>query len=270
MTLTPSEIDEFAAFIAELGDAAAKSSLPHFRSGLAVDHKEGIHKFDPVTLADREAETAIRQLIAKRYPSHGIHGEEHGQQTGSSRLNWVIDPIDGTRSFIAGVPLWGTLIALNDGTAPVIGLMDQPYLGERYIGRPGGSMLVSKHGTHPLQTSSVKTLEDAKLGTTDPTLFTRKEEIAAFDEVRGRTRLTRYGGDCYFYCLIAAGTLDLVIESGLQPYDIQALIPIIEHAGGVVSNWSGCDAQHGGQIIAAANRTLHEAAIKLLAPAALS
>jgi len=268
MSLSPSEIDELAAFIAELGDAAADVLLPHFRSGLNVDHKPGIHKFDPVTIADREAEAAIRALITKRYPSHGIHGEEEGAHSGTSSLTWVIDPIDGTRSFIAGVPLWGTLIALNDGAGPVVGLMDQPYLRERYLGRPGGSVLISPSGTVPLSTSKTTGLEDALLGTTDPLLFTDSKEVAAFNAVRSRARLTRYGGDCYFYCLVAAGTLDLVIESGLQPYDIQALIPIIENAGGIVTNWTGGDAQNGGQVIAAANRELHKEALALLAPAA--
>ena len=268
MNLTPAQIDEFAAFIAELADAAAKLTLPHFRSGIAVEHKPGKHRFDPVTEADRSAESAIRNLISEHHPAHGIYGEEHGRVAGTSPLTWVIDPIDGTRSFIAGVPLWGTLIALNDGVQPVIGLMDQPYLGERYLGRPGGSMLIRPHGTHALKTSATTRLEDALLGTTDPMLFTKAAEIAAFDAVRASARLTRYGGDCYFYCLLASGTLDLVIESGLEAYDIQALIPIIEHAGGIVTNWSGGDAQNGGQIIAAANPALHQAALKLLAPAA--
>lgn len=268
MSLTPSEFDEFANFITELGDAAAKVTLPHFRAGADVDHKPGIHKFDPVTIADRDAEAAIRALIGERYPTHGIHGEEHGREKGASPLNWVIDPVDGTRSFIAGVPLWGTLIALNDGAKPVLGLMDQPYLRERYIGRPGGSIRITPDATRVLSTSKTIQLENALLGTTDPLLFTDNREAAAFNAVRSKARLTRYGGDCYFYCLLAAGTLDLVIESGLQPYDIQALIPIIENAGGLVTDWKGGDAQKGGQVIAAANRELHKAALDLLAPAA--
>jgi histidinol phosphatase-like enzyme (inositol monophosphatase family) len=266
--LSPQDIDELAAFALELGDAAAKVTLPHFRSGLAVDHKDGHHKFDPVTAADRDAEAAIRTLIGERYPAHGILGEEHGKHVGTSGLTWVIDPIDGTRSFIAGVPLWGTLIALNDGTKPVIGLMDQPHIGERFIGRPGGSELIGPHGTHVLKTSGCTTLENALLGNTDPAMFRIDAERAAFRELTSKVKLRRFGGDCYFYCLLAAGTLDLVVESSLEPYDVQALIPIIENAGGILTNWTGGDAQMGGQVVAAATPELHEAALKILAPAA--
>ncbi len=144
--LTADEITTLTGFANTLADAAAKVTLPHFRSGLAVDNKRGDFKFDPVTAADRDAEAAIRALITEHYPTHGIYGEEHGRETGTSENYWVIDPIDGTRSFISGVPLWGTLIALNDGTRPVIGMMDQPYTGERFIGHPGGSELVNRQG----------------------------------------------------------------------------------------------------------------------------
>lgn len=266
--LDPRKIDELASFALELADAAGAVTLPHFRSGLAVDHKEGRHAFDPVTAADRGAEAAIRKLIGERYPDHGILGEEYGTQTGTNGLTWVLDPIDGTRSFISGVPLWGTLIALNDGTAPVIGLMDQPYIGERFIGRPGGSELIGRMGTTPLKTSTCKTLNTALLGNTDPGMFTRDDERAAFREISSKVKLRRFGGDSYFYCLLAAGTLDLVIESGLEPYDIQALIPIIEQAGGVVTNWAGGDPQNGGQVIAAATPELHAQALKILKSAA--
>jgi len=262
------EIDEMASFALDLADAAAAVTLPHFRSGLAVDNKRGRFAFDPVTAADRDGEAAIRKLIGERYPDHGIFGEEHGKETGTSPLTWVLDPIDGTRSFISGVPLWGTLIALNDGERPVIGLMDQPYIGERFVGRPGGSELIGPMGTTPLKTSACTKLEEALLGNTDPGMFDFEDEKAAFREISSKVRLRRFGGDCYFYCLLAAGTLDLVIESGLQPYDIQALIPVIENAGGVVTNWSGGDAQNGGQVVAAANYELHEEALKILEQAA--
>ncbi|MEP2827892.1 histidinol-phosphatase [Parvibaculum sp.] len=266
--LDPQEIDELASFALDLADAAAAVTLPHFRSGLAVDNKRGNFAFDPVTAADRDGEAAIRKLIGERYPDHGIFGEEHGKETGTSPLTWVLDPIDGTRSFISGVPLWGTLIALNDGERPVIGLMDQPYIGERFVGRPGGSELICPMGTKPLKTSACTKLEEALLGNTDPAMFDVEDEKAAFREISSRVRLRRFGGDCYFYCLLAAGTLDLVIESGLQPYDIQALIPVIENAGGVVTNWAGGDAQNGGQVVAAANGELHEQALKILEGAA--
>lgn len=266
--LSPQDIDELASFVLELGEAAAAVTLPHFRSGLSVDNKRGRFAFDPVTAADRDAEAAIRKLISERYPDHGILGEEHGNHDGTSGLTWVIDPIDGTRSFIAGVPLWGTLIALNDGTRPVIGLMEQPYIGEKFLGRPGGSELIGPHDTTPLKTSGCTKLEDALLGNTDPGMFRLDDEKAAFRELTSKVKLRRFGGDCYFYCLLAAGTLDLVVESSLEPYDIQALIPIIENAGGVVTSWSGGDAQRGGQVVAAATHELHEAALEILSEAA--
>jgi histidinol phosphatase-like enzyme (inositol monophosphatase family) len=268
MTLTPADIGEYIGFLNELADAAALHTVPGFRSTIPVYHKPGDQKFDPVTEADRDAEAAIRNLISIKYPSHSIFGEEHGKKAGASSLSWHIDPIDGTRSYISGVPLWGTLIALHDGAKPVLGLMDQPYLGERYLGQPGETTIRSRSGIHKLKSSSVTQLKDARLGTTDPSLFTHKAEADAFASVSSEAKLTRFGGDCYFYCLLAAGTFDLVIESGLKPHDIQALIPIIENAGGTVTSWSGGDAQNGGQIIAAANLALHAETLKLLKPAA--
>lgn len=262
--LSPSEIDELSTFAQHLADAAAKVTLPHFRSGLSVDNKRGEFVFDPVTAADRDAEQAIRALIKSHYPDHGIYGEEHGKEEGTSPLTWVIDPIDGTRSFISGVPLWGTLIALNDGSKPVIGLMDQPYIGERFLGRPGGSELISRHEHRILKTSGCTKLEDALLGNTDPAMFRDEAARAAFREISGKVRLRRFGGDCYFYCLLAAGTLDLVIESSLQPYDVQALIPVIEHAGGIMTSWTGGDPQMGGSVVAAATPELHAAALEIL------
>lgn len=265
--LSPEEIDEFSTFALHLADAAAKVTLPHFRSGLAVDNKRGEFVFDPVTAADRDAEHTIRSLIKSRYPTHGILGEEHGKEPGTSPLTWVIDPIDGTRSFITGVPLWGTLIALNDGTRPVVGLMDQPYIGERFLGRPGGSELIGRHGRHILKASRCTKLEEALLGNTDPGMFRDEKARAAFREVSARVKLRRFGGDCYFYCLLAAGTIDLVIEASLQPYDIQALMPVIEHAGGIVTSWTGTDPQMGGSVVAAATPELHAAALEILSKA---
>lgn len=265
--LTPDEINELTTFAGTLADAAAKVTLPHFRSGLSVDNKRGEFTFDPVTAADRDAEEVIRDLISKAYPAHGVLGEEHGRIEGSSELYWVIDPIDGTRSFISGVPLWGTLIALNDGTKPVVGMMDQPYTSERFIGRPGFSELVNRHGRTTLKTSTCTSLDDALLGNTDPAMFRDDAKRAAFREISSRVKLRRFGGDCYFYALLAAGTLDLVIESSLQPYDIQALIPIIENAGGIVTSWTGGDPQMGGDVVAAATPELHQAALAILSQA---
>ena len=265
--LTPAEIDELTGFANRLADAAAKVTLPHFRSGVAVDNKRGEFKFDPVTAADRDAEAAIRALIGQSYPTHGIYGEEHGREMGTSDNYWVIDPIDGTRSFISGVPLWGTLIALNDGTKPVIGMMDHPYIGERFIGRPGGSELVTRFGRTKIHTSACTSLDDAILGNTDPAMFHETKERDAFREISAKIKLRRFGGDCYFYALLAAGTIDLVVESSLQPYDIQAMIPIIENAGGIVTSWSGADPQMGGNVVAAATKELHAAALEILSQA---
>jgi len=265
--LTPDEITELTSFAGTLADAAAKVTLPHFRSGLSVDNKRGQFTFDPVTAADRDAETAIRELISQNYPTHGIYGEEYGRVIGTSDNYWVIDPIDGTRSFIAGVPLWGTLIALNDGTKPVIGVMDQPYTGERFIGHPGGSELASRQGRIKLKTSTCTTLQDALFANTDPAMFQKDVERAAFDEISAKVKLRRFSGDCYFYALLAAGTIDLIVESSLQPYDIQAMIPIIENAGGIVTDWAGSDPQMGGNVVAAATPELHQAALAILSQA---
>ena len=262
--LSDNEIEALCAFSGELADAAARISLKHFRSDLGVDNKLDGNAFDPVTIADRDAETAIRALINKTYPSHGIVGEEHGSETGDSPVHWVLDPIDGTRSFISGVPLWGTLIALNDGIYPTVGTMDQPYLGERYIGRPGKTEFTRNGQTKTLKTRSCANLSDAILGCTDPAMFTQADELDAFTAVSNTARLTRYGTDCYFYCLIAAGHADLVVEASMQSYDIQALIPIVEGAGGIVTTWDGGDPQQGGRLIAAGDARVHAQALEIL------
>ncbi len=258
------EIEALCAFSSQLADAAAAISLKHFRSDLGIDNKLDGNAFDPVTIADRDAEAAIRKLINKHYPAHGIIGEEHGSETGSTPVHWVLDPIDGTRSFISGVPLWGTLIALNDGSYPTIGTMDQPYLKERYIGRPGKTEFIRNGKTQTLTTRSCSDLSDAILGCTDPAMFTEPGERDAFMQVSDTARLTRYGTDCYFYCLVAAGYADIVVESALQPYDIQALIPIVEGAGGVVTTWQGKDPQQGGRIVAAGDARVHAQALEIL------
>lgn len=262
--LNAEEIEALCSFSSELADSAAEISLKYFRSDVGVDNKLDGNAFDPVTIADRDAETAIRALINKRYPAHGIVGEEHGSKTGSSPVHWVLDPIDGTRSFIAGVPLWGTLIALNDGIYPTVGLMDQPYVGERFIGRPGRTEFTRNGKTKTLKSRSCADLSDAILGCTDPAMFIETGELDAFTKVSAAARLTRYGTDCYFYCLIAAGHADLVVEASMQSYDIQALIPIIEGAGGIVSTWDGGDAQQGGRIVAAGDARVHAQALEIL------
>ncbi len=260
------EIEEFAAFAGALADAAAAVTLRAFRDpGTVTNKAEANAAFDPVTKADRDAEQTMRALIAKHHPAHGLIGEEHGARAGTAPYEWVLDPIDGTRSFVSGLPLWGTLIGLLHDGLPVLGLMDQPYMGERFIGHGGTSHLHRGAERLRLATSPCRTLHTARLATTDPDLFAGAEEKRAFDALRARARMTRYGGDCYLYCMLASGCIDLVFESGLHVYDIAPLIPIIEGAGGVVSNWKGGSAAAGGQVIAAATRALHQEALELTA-----
>ncbi|MDA5192865.1 histidinol-phosphatase [Govanella unica] len=264
--VTDAEIAEYAAFAERLADAATAVTLKYFRNPIDVVNKAAGEAFDPVTAADRDAEAIIRALITETYPDHGIFGEEHGQSTATLKNGptWVIDPIDGTRAFISGLPLWGTLIALNDGTRPVIGLIDHPATGERFMGTPGQAT----GNRQPIKTRACTSLASAILSTTDPDLFLAGDERAAYDAVAAKVRLKRYGYDCYAYAMVAAGHLDLVIESGLQPYDVQAVIPVIEAAGGVMTSWSGGPADQGGQVIAAGDRRLHAAALDILRSAA--
>ncbi len=258
----------FADFAETLADAARDATLPHFRCGTAVENKADGGDFDPVTRADQEAERIIREHIKKQYPEHGILGEEHGFEEGTSAYTWVLDPVDGTRAFISGIPLWGTLIALHDGTQPVVGLMDQPYTGERFRGVDGKAFF-SRNGTSTaLSTSACTALKDAIFSTTTPDLFLTAGEKEAYDYLNNNARLTRLGCDCYAYCLLAAGTIDLVAEVDLKPYDIQALIPIIQGAGGVITDWRGGPADQGGDVVAAATPELHAEVLSQLTPLA--
>lgn len=250
-------------FLHRLCDAAAEQTLPLFRSGLGVSNKLD-EDFDPVTEADRQAEIAIRSLIEERFPDHGIVGEEFGRVRNESRYQWIIDPIDGTRAFISGLPVWGTLVGLYEDGVPVAGVMDQPFTRERYISVDGTSRLqVGSSVATKLQTSKVTDIAQSTLMTTSPHLLMGEDDKSYF-EVEKAVKLFRYGCDCYAYCLLAAGQIDLVIEAGLNIYDIAALISIIEGAGGVVTNWQGADASQGGSILAAANKDLHAQALALL------
>ena len=262
--LSDTELRELTEFACELADAAGPQILPHFRAPLAVDNKAGAGAYDPVTEADRGAETAIRDLIRRTYPTHGIFGEEHGYEKGDSALTWVIDPVDGTRSFITGALHWGTLIALYNGARPVLGVMDQPYTRERFIGNRLGATLRRDGTLRVLKTRCCERLQDAVLYTTSPAMFATAEERATFERLAQRVKLVRYGGDCYSYCMLALGYVDLVVESSLEPYDVQALVPIIEVAGGVVTVWDGGSANYGGQIIAAGTKAIHAAAREVL------
>ncbi len=241
---------------------ARRETLPRWRSGAAADDKGG-GEFDPVTEADRQAELAMRALIEAEFPSHGISGEEFPDRLPQGPFCWSLDPIDGTRSFICGLPNWVTLIALLENGRPVLGLIDAPCLEERYIGYSGGASFRRGGGETRLSSSGCTNLAEARLSTTDPYLF-RGTESAAFDRVRDQVRTTRYGHDGYGYARLAAGSLDLVIETGLKPHDYNALIPVIRAAGGVIGDWEGGENFSAGKVIAAATPELHAAAVEAM------
>lgn len=245
----------------QMADAARAAILPHFRTGLAADNKWQTG-FDPVTEADRAAERAMRDVLARLRPGDAILGEEYGSAPGTSGLTWILDPIDGTRAFLCGAASWGVLIGLSDGRDIIYGLIDQPYTRERFEGGLGQARLVSDAGERPLAVRTVD-LAQAVLLTTYPEVGT-PDEAAAFRRVAGQVRLTRYGLDCYAYALLALGQVDLVIEAGLQSYDIAGPLAVVRAAGGIVTDWQGEPAHHGGQVIAAASPALHRAALQLL------
>ncbi len=259
-----SDIDNRIAFITRAAHDSAIAILPYFRSHFTIDHKEGQGVFDPVTEADHAGELIIRKMIEETYPDDAILGEEFGETAGTSAFCWVLDPIDGTRSFISGIPLWGTLIGLTYKGRAIIGGMHQPYIGELFLGSPQGSVLVKDGHTTRLETRRCTQLSDALMGSTAPEMFKKSDDISAFERIRKAVRLVRFGGDCYLYCLIAAGQLDLVVEASLEAYDIAALVPIIENAGGIITTWDGGPAGDGGRIVAAGCPELHQAAIELL------
>lgn len=250
-------------FFFRLADAAKAETLPRFRTGIAVANKQD-GGYDPVTEGDQAAETAIRALITRHFPDHGILGEEHGS-VGTDRDHvWVIDPIDGTRAFISGLPVWGTLIGFQSAGRATMGVMDQPFTGERYFADGQASWYFGPGGDRQIRTRECATLADAVLFTTSPHIFTA-QEAARYKAVEEQVRLFRYGVDCYAYALLAAGHVDLVIESGLKPYDVGALIPITEQAGGIITNWDGGRPEAAGRIIAAGSKALHEQALTHLA-----
>src|SRR5437016_7376394 len=253
---------DFAAFVDELATVAGEAIRPFFRTTLGVENKSSSGVFDPVTAADRAAEQAMRTLIHKAFPQHGIVGEEFGDESTSAAYVWVLDPIDGTKSFISGMPAWGTLIGLLKDGLPVYGMMHQPFIGERFTGDGASARYRGPAGERRLSVRACASLSDATLFTTSPLLMS-KQERKLFESVQARARLSRYGGDCYAYCMIAAGFVDLVIETGLKPHDIVALIPVIEGAGGIVTNWLGKTATGGGRIVAAGDKRVHAEALKL-------
>ena len=257
------DADDIIATAAEMAEAAREATLLHFRSaGLRAETKE-THRFDPVTVADRLSEERMRAILARRRPDDGILGEEFGAVPGTSGLTWVLDPIDGTRGYLAGTPTWGVLISVRDAQGPIYGLIDQPYIGERFEGGFGRAQMVGPLGPRSLRCRDARPLSEAILLTTFPEVGT-PQEAAAFHRVAPWARLVRYGMDCYGYALLAAGQVDLVIEAGLQAYDIQAPIAVIEAAGGIVTDWQGRPCPDGGRVLAAANPAVHAEAMALL------
>lgn len=255
------DLERYLAIMHELADLSEQMIRPYFRKKLSVDDKKGKEFYDPVTDADRNSEQAIRNYIEAHLPDHSVIGEEFGTLDRASDYCWIIDPIDGTRAFIMGSPLWGTLIGLSYKNTPIMGMMNQPFTFERYWGVPEGAFGRWSGEDHALSTGKTTELSDAVITTTCPDLFAQDDDLRAFERLRHKCRMTRFGGDCYSFCLLAMGGVDLVVETGLMNFDIAPLIPIVRGAGGVVSNWQGGDAAHGGQIIAAATAELHEAAL---------
>jgi myo-inositol-1(or 4)-monophosphatase len=258
-------LDQRLAFAQSLADAAGDVIRPYFRRRIDVTDKgAAVGVYDPVTEADRRAEEVMRAMIGKKFPDDAILGEEMGHAPGTSGYRWVLDPIDGTRAFIAGQPLWGTLIGLEHQGVAVLGVLDQPFLKERFLGAEAKTTLTNGEGTHALSVRACARLADALICTTHPMTHFTEHERALFWRVERACRLSRYGGDCYAYALLAMGFVDLVVETGLKRWDIAPLLPIIEGAGGVVSDWHGRPMGEKGAIIAAGDARVHEEALKLL------
>jgi histidinol phosphatase-like enzyme (inositol monophosphatase family) len=261
--LSQTEADDIIATAAALAEAAREATLLHFRrADLTADTKES-DRFDPVTVADRLSEERMRAILAERRPQDAILGEEFGPKPGTSGLTWVLDPIDGTRGYLSGTPTWGVLISVRDAAGPIYGLIDQPYIRERFEGGLGRAQVSGPSGVAALKTRGPRPLSQAIVFSTFPEVGT-PDEGAAFRRVAGRAKLVRYGTDCYGYALVAAGMIDLVIEAGLQAYDVQAPIAVIEAAGGIMTDWEGRPCAEGGRVIAAANAAIHAEALALL------
>ncbi len=254
---------DFTAFVDELAAISGEAILPFFRTTLSVENKSMRGGFDPVTAADRAAEAAMRARIRELFPGHGIVGEEFEAERPDAEFVWVLDPIDGTKSFISGMPIWGTLIALTRAGKPVYGLVHQPFTRESFSGDGASARYRGVSDARNLRVRRCRELAEAVLFTTSPLLMGANDR-AAFARVEEKVRLSRYGGDCYAYCMLAAGHVDLVIETELQPYDIVPLIPIISGAGGIVTDWEGGAPNNGGRIVAAGDARVHAQALAIL------
>jgi len=253
---------DFASFVDQLATVSGETILPFFRTALAIENKKS-GGFDPVTAADRAAEDAMRALIRRYFPAHGILGEEYGSERTDAEYVWVLDPIDGTKSFIAGMVAWGTLIGLMRFGEPVFGMMHQPFTRERFSGDGGAARYKGPGGNRDLHVRACQDIGDALLFTTSPLLMNESDR-AIFKRVEDKVKLSRYGGDCYAYCMLAAGNIDLIIETEIKPHDIVPLIPIVAGAGGIVTTWENGPAQGGGRIVVAGDRRVHEQALEML------
>ena len=267
--LTSDHLADLDRFLIELNRASGEVILPLFRGDHGLEDKNPGGALDPVTAADKGAEAAIRALIAVHHPDHGIIGEEYGEDRPDAEFVWVLDPIDGTRAFMAGLPLWTTLIGLRHHGRSVLGSIGQPFMGEIFIGHPGASRLVTGNITTPLRVRPCPKLADAVIATTDPEGLFDAAEMSAWTQVRAATRLARLGCDAYAYAMVAMGKMDLIIESGLKVWDIEAAIPVLAGAGGHVTDWLGQPMgqngpQRGGQMVIAGDRTCLDQAIEIL------
>lgn len=254
-------MNELIAFARELAATARTETLPRWHDCCDVEDK-GVGAFDPVTEADREAERVMREMIHARFPEHGVRGEEWGDEPGSGRWYWSLDPVDGTRSFICRLPTWTTLIALLEEAAPVLGLIDAPVLDETYVGHGDRAWMFCGGLRMPLRTSGCTRVVDARFSTTDPFLWAAHE--GSLQRILSQVRVTRYGHDAYGYARVAGGSIDLVIESSLKPHDYEALIPVITGAGGHIGDWHGGSNFAAGDVVAAATRALYDEAVELL------
>ena len=262
--LSREEIYEAVNFVEKIIPTAGEIALQYVRQPCSIENKEGLTGFDPVTRADREVENFLRQNLSQRFPEHGIIGEESGRKVGQSGFDWLIDPIDGTKAFISGFPTWGILVGLKLGHRALAGIMYQPLTKELFSAAFEKATLTIGNDNYPLKTRPTKKLEDAILYCTHESMFIDRDHLEAFHRISSKCLLQRFGGDCYSYCMLAQGQIDLVVEDTLKPYDILPLIPIIESAGGVITNERGQTPVDGGFVIAAANRQLHEQAMSLL------
>ncbi|MBS2011643.1 MAG: histidinol-phosphatase [Deltaproteobacteria bacterium] len=276
--LSGPELATLETFLLELNHAAGDVIGPLFRGSFGMEEKvakgaapdDGSARgFDPVTKADRDAEAAIRKLVAARYPHHGVIGEEYGEDRPDAEHVWVLDPVDGTRAFVAGLPVWTTLIGLRFQGRPVLGSIGQSFLREIYIGHvgPGArARLVTPSGESALRVRRCESLATAVIASTDPNAYFSTSEREAWSDVRSKARIVRLGCDAYAYAMVAAGSIDLVVEAGLHAWDIDAAIPVIVGAGGLVTDWQGREVgRNGGRVLIAGDRACLDDALTLVA-----